>query len=113
MLPKVLQYDVSGLQIPVERPSHLETTSLGAAFAAGIGIGFWSKEWVLNAKQGAFDSKQAGSLEGQTWQPNIDKDTNSSQYAKWKKAVALSYDLADLAEPDQGPPPASRGQTIV
>jgi len=101
------QQDVSGLQIPVERPSHLETTSLGAAFAAGIGIGFWSKEWVLNAKKGAFDSKQAGSPRGQTWQPNIDKDTNCSQYAKWKKAVALSYDLADLAEPDRAPPPAS------
>ncbi len=106
MLLKVLQSNVSGLQIPVERPSHLETTSLGAAFAAGIGIGFWSKEWVLDAKKGAFDSKQAGS-EGRTWQPNIDKDTNSSQYAKWKKAVALSYDLADLAEPDQAPLPAS------
>lgn len=107
MLLKVLQHDVSGLQIPVERPSHLETTSLGAAFAAGIGIGFWSKEWVLDAKKGAFDSKQAGSSGGQTWQPNINKDTNSSQYAKWKKAVALSYDLADLAEPDQAPLPAS------
>ncbi len=98
---------MSGVQIPVERPSHLETTSLGAAFAAGIGIGFWSKEWVLNAKKGAFDSKEAGSSTGQTWQPNVDKDTNSSQYAKWKKAVALSYDLADLAEPDQAPLPAS------
>lgn len=103
----LMQMQADALQIPVERPSHLETTSLGAAFAAGIGIGFWSKEWVLNAKKGAFDSKQAGSSGGQTWQPNINKDTNSSQYAKWKKAVALSYDLADLAEPDQAPPPAS------
>lgn len=88
------------LQIPVERPSHLETTSLGAAFAAGIGIGFWSKEWVLNAKKGAFDGKQAGSPEGKAWQPQTDPESNSRQYAKWKKAVALSFDLADLAEPD-------------
>ena len=35
------------LQIPVRRPEHLETTSLGAAFAAGIATGFWTKEWVL------------------------------------------------------------------
>ncbi len=96
-----------GLQIPVERPSHLETTSLGAAFAAGIGIGFWTKEWVLNAKKGAFDSQQAGSSEGKAWQPQTDKDTNSRQYAKWKQAVALSFGLADLAEPDQAPPPTS------
>ena len=36
-------------QIPVRRPEHLETTSLGAAFAAGIATGFWSKEWVLGS----------------------------------------------------------------
>ena len=36
-------------QIPVRRPEHLETTSLGAAFAAGIAMGFWSKEWVLGS----------------------------------------------------------------
>jgi hypothetical protein len=35
-------------QIPVRRPENLETTSLGAAFAAGIGSGFWTREWVLH-----------------------------------------------------------------
>lgn len=95
------------LQIPVERPGHLETTSLGAAFAAGIGSGLWTKEWVLGAGKGAFGSKQAGSTEGKTWHPQVDKDANRQQYAKWNKAVALSFGLADLAEPDQAPPPAS------
>jgi glycerol kinase len=37
-----MQADV--LQVPVRRPAHLETTSLGAALAAGIGVGFWSVE---------------------------------------------------------------------
>lgn len=36
-------------QLPVRRPAHLETTSLGAAYAAGIGSGFWTREWVLGA----------------------------------------------------------------
>ncbi len=36
------------MQIPVRRPEHLETTCLGAAFAAGIGSGFWTEEWVLH-----------------------------------------------------------------
>ena len=92
------------VQIPVERPSHLETTSLGAAFAAGIGVGFWSKDWVLNAKADKNSRGQkAGSSQSQVWEPQVDKDTNSSQYTKWKKAVKLSFGLADLAEPDQAP----------
>ena len=93
------------MQIPVERPSHLETTSLGAAFAAGIGVGFWSKDWVLNAEGGNSRRQETGSSQsqGQVWQPQVDKDTNSSQYSKWKKAVKLSFGLADLAEPDQPP----------
>ena len=93
------------MQIPVERPSHLETTSLGAAFAAGIGAGFWTKEWVFDAKPGAFSTEQeAAPAGGQTWQPQVSKDSNSRQYGKWKKAVQLSFGLADLAEPDQTPP---------
>ena len=92
------------LQIPVERPSHLETTSLGAAFAAGIGVGFWSREWVLDAKADTSSREQkAGSSQRQVWQPQVDRDKNSSQYSKWKKAVKLSFGLADLAEPDQPP----------
>ena len=35
------------MQVEVRRPADLETTSLGAALAAGIGSGFWSQEWVL------------------------------------------------------------------
>ena len=93
------------VQIPVERPSHLETTSLGAAFAAGIGVGLWSKEWVLDAKQGAFSGDQGA--QGQSWQPQVSRDTNSRQYSRWKKAVGLSFGLADLAEPDQLPSEAS------
>ena len=92
---------VHAAQISVERPSHLETTSLGAAFAAGIGVGFWSKEWVLDGKQGAFSGDQGS--QGQSWQPQESKDSNSRQYSKWKKAVRLSFGLADLAEPDQMP----------
>lgn len=37
-----MQADI--LQVPVRRPAHLETTSLGAALAAGIGVGFWTEE---------------------------------------------------------------------
>ena len=46
-------------QIPVRRPEHLETTSLGAAFAAGIAMGFWTKEWVLGSTS---DERQHGEV---------------------------------------------------
>ena len=43
-------------QVDVERPDNLETTALGAAYAAGIGAGLWSPEWVMQhrttARQG-------------------------------------------------------------
>lgn len=92
---------VACLQIPVDRPSHLETTSLGAAFAAGIGIGFWSKEWVFNSRE------DGGSSGAKTWQPEAPADKVDMQYKKWKKAVSLSFGLADFDEPDQAPTPVS------
>lgn len=91
------------LQIPVERPGHLETTSLGAAFAAGIGVGFWSKDSIFNAKADKNSRGQKAGSQRQVWEPQVDKDTNNSQYSKWKKALKLSFGLADLAEPDQAP----------
>jgi glycerol kinase len=45
----LMQLQADALQLPVRRPAHLETTSLGAAYAAGIGSGFWTREWVLEA----------------------------------------------------------------
>lgn len=86
------------LQIPVDRPSHLETTSLGAAFAAGIGIGFWTKEWVFNSRQ------EDGGSDAKTWQPDVAAEKVDVQYEKWKKAVSLTFGLAELGEPDQAPP---------
>ena len=44
LLPGLLQIQADILQVPVRRPAHLETTSLGAALAAGIGVGFWTAE---------------------------------------------------------------------
>ena len=43
------------LQVPVSRPKNLETTSLGAAIAAGIGVGFWTPEQAFNGLRGAAD----------------------------------------------------------
>lgn len=87
------------MQIPVDRPSHLETTSLGAALAAGIGVGFWSKDWVFDSKQ------KAAGTDAKTWQPEKTAAEVDAQYKKWKKAVSLSFGLADLDEADQAATP--------
>jgi glycerol kinase len=83
-----LQADI--LQVPVQRPEHLETTSLGAALAAGIGVGFWTKEEAFT------DLKHA--TNGTLFQPQVDADNAQKRHDKWKKAVSRSIGLADLAD---------------
>lgn len=83
-----LQADV--LQVAVRRPIHMETTSLGAALAAGIGIGFWS------VKEAFTDLKHATG--GTVFEPNISRNDADGRYAKWKLAVQRSLGLASLDE---------------
>lgn len=78
-------------QIPVQRPSMLETTSIGAAYAAGVGIGFWEVDWVL--RDITVESEGVTKFE-----PDADAASVSNRYRKWQKAVSRSLDLADLAE---------------
>ena len=76
------------LQVPVQRPAFLETTSLGAAYAAGLAVGFWSEEWIFGDKKEQDRTK--------SWQPAISKEQTDIRYKKWQKAVALSFNLAEL-----------------
>lgn len=79
------------LQLPVRRPEMLETTSLGAAYAAGIGIGFWDTKWVLHhAESEHHDSA--------TFHPSTEADSVERRYGSWQKAVQRSYGLADLGD---------------
>lgn len=81
-----MQADI--LQVPVRRPAHLETTSLGAALAAGIGAGFWSQhEALVGLKQ---------STGGTLFEPQITRAAAGRRHAKWKLAVQRSFGLAEL-----------------
>lgn len=60
----LLQMQADILQVPVSRPKHMETTSLGAAVAAGIGVGFWTADQVFNELRGPSD--------GQTFKPQVE-----------------------------------------
>ncbi|KAK9834827.1 hypothetical protein WJX81_001779 [Elliptochloris bilobata] len=87
----LMQLQADALQVEVRRPADLETTSLGAAFAAGIGSGFWTEEWVL----GRASQKQEHDT---IFEPQVGPDAAEARYAKWRRAVAHSLDLDQLAD---------------
>jgi glycerol kinase len=69
----------------VIRPTVAETTSLGAAYAAGLAVGFWSEVEDLRANWG----------KDKEWQPRMDPDEREKEYAFWKKAVTRTFDWLD------------------
>jgi len=73
----LMQFQADILDVPVVRPVIVETTALGAAYAAGLAIGFWKdfEELKLNWKK------------DRVWQPSMNQDTRSRLYVGWKKAV--------------------------
>jgi glycerol kinase len=73
-----IQADVLG--VPVIRPQVTETTALGAAFAAGLAVGFWRDEAELRERWS----------EDRRWEPQMDEGTRAREYAQWKKAVTRS-----------------------
>jgi len=78
------------LQVPVKRPEHMETTSLGAALAAGIAVNFWTVDEVL------MDQKH--STGASLFDPNVSRGVADRQHALWKKAVERSLGLAEFTD---------------
>lgn len=81
----LMQFQADLLNVPVVRPRVAETTALGAAYAAGLSVGFWSNYDELYANWGV----------GQEWKPNMPDDTRAYLYANWKKAVARTFNWID------------------
>ncbi|RAY14025.1 glycerol kinase [Actinomadura craniellae] len=75
-----IQADVLGVQ--VVRPQVAETTALGAAYAAGLAVGYWS---------GTEDLREHW-LEGGRWSPGMDADVREREYAQWRQAVERTFD---------------------
>ncbi|KMK75139.1 glycerol kinase GlpK [Alkalihalobacillus pseudalcaliphilus] len=76
----LMQFQGDLLHVPVERPEVNETTALGAAYLAGLAVGYWeSKEEI--AKQWAID---------QSFEPAMAQDVSDELYKGWKKAVAAT-----------------------
>lgn len=81
----LMQFQADILNRPVVTPLVRETTALGAAYAAGLVVGFFKDRNDLCAKW-AIDH---------TWQPNLQVQEREELYRLWKKAVTRSFDWID------------------
>jgi glycerol kinase len=79
-----LQADILG--VPVSRPVVAETTALGAAYAAGLAVGFWKDT----------DELRANWNEGQRWTPTWSEEQREAGYAGWRKAVERTLNWVDV-----------------
>ena len=78
-----LQADVLG--VPVIRPTVAETTALGAAYAAGLAVGFWKAVEDLRANWG----------KDKEWDPKMDAEHRDKMYKGWLKAVTRTFDWVE------------------
>jgi glycerol kinase len=78
----LMQFQADILNVPVIRPKVAETTALGAAYAAGLAVGFWKdmdelrSNWVMDKR----------------WEPGMSEETRNKLFAGWKKAVTRTLD---------------------
>ncbi|GGM65944.1 glycerol kinase [Longimycelium tulufanense] len=78
----LMQFQADILGVPVIRPVVNETTALGAAYAAGLAVDFWSGE----------DDIRSNWAKDKEWDPKMGDAQRESLYADWKKAVTKTFD---------------------
>ncbi|WP_336661586.1 glycerol kinase GlpK [Leucobacter sp. USHLN154] len=81
----LMQFQADILGVPVVRPVVSETTALGAAYAAGLAVGFWS----------GLDDLSANWQEDRRWEPELDSAEQERLLRQWRKAVTKSMDWVD------------------
>jgi glycerol kinase len=81
----LMQFQADSLQVPVIRPKVAETTALGAAYAAGLAVGFWNSYEDLRQNWG----------KDKEWTPKMDAGEVEREYAQWKKAVTRTFDWVE------------------
>jgi glycerol kinase len=81
----LMQIQADVLDAPVIRPTVAETTCLGASYAAGLAVGFWSD----------LDSLRANWRQDSQWRPAMAPEVRARSYRKWKKAVQRAMDWID------------------
>ncbi|MBM3181235.1 MAG: glycerol kinase GlpK [Chloroflexi bacterium] len=81
----LMQFQSDILNVPVVRPKVAETTALGAAYAAGLAVGFWKNTDELKANWGR----------DKEWTPKMDVKRREGLYSGWKKAVTRTFDWVE------------------
>ena len=76
----LMQFQSDILGVPVVRPRVIETTALGAAYAAGLAVGYWTSTDDISANWGV----------DKRWHPAMEEDRRAVLYGKWNKAVSRS-----------------------
>ncbi len=86
----LMQFQADVLDLPIVRPNVAETVSLGAAYAAGLAVGFWPDT----------DALRANWHMAAQWRPNMESAVRERGYRKWRKAVARTVDWVDEDDED-------------
>ncbi len=81
----LMQFQADILDVPVVRPRITETTALGAAYTAGLAVGFWS----------GFDELRSNWGQDRIWTPVMGEEQRAGLYAGWKKAVTRTLNWVD------------------
>ena len=81
----LMQFQADILGVPVVRPKVIETTALGAAYAAGLAVGYWHSTAQITENWGV----------DKRWQPAMPEQRRAALYSKWNKAVSRTRDWVD------------------
>ncbi|OLR90483.1 glycerol kinase GlpK [Actinokineospora bangkokensis] len=81
----LMQFQADILGVPVIRPVVAETTALGAAYAAGLAVGFWAGE----------DDIRRNWAKDKEWTPDLDEAQRERTFTEWKKAVTRTFDWVE------------------
>jgi glycerol kinase len=87
----LMQFQADVLGVPVIRPRIAETTALGAAYAAGLAVGFWRST----------DELREHWARDREWQPAMDEAEREREYRQWKKAVSRTFDWVEPEQADR------------
>ena len=84
----LMQFQSDILDVTVTRPTNIETTALGAAYAAGLGAGYWS----------SLDEVKAHISIDKKWRPKMEAEERDRLYHQWNRAVERTYGWVEDAE---------------
>ncbi|CAN6706883.1 unnamed protein product [Malus baccata var. baccata] len=85
----LMQIQADLLGSPVVRPADIETTALGAAYAAGLAVGVWSEKEIFACEERTKSST--------IFRPKLDEELRKKKLDSWFKAISRTFDLADLS----------------